>query len=164
MQLKRILTILLSLLIAMVLLLCISACSVNNNINYIITTKNTSDTSNTIPSESSNQNAINSDNKNDSTLYIAEFDFSSTQLTEYANNAPNSFVTEFNLQEKRIIVKAEDFPNVYYDDLKKAVTNTLKNDRDSIVVEGIKIENIEDYTILIETENGDLIPVPWENT
>ena len=148
----------------MVLLLCISACSVNNNINYIITTKNTSDTSNTIPSESSNQNAINNDNKNDSTLYIAEFDFSSTQLTEYAYNAPNSFVTEFNLQEKKIIVKAEDFPNVYYDDLKKAVTNTLKNDRDSIVVEGIKIENIEDYTILIETENGDLIPVPWENT
>lgn len=94
-------------------------------------------------------------------LYIGEIDFPSTTITQYT--VPDSFSTEIDVEQKTIIVKAEDLPKDIYDDLKDIVIDTFPKDSSDIVIGDVKIENIEDFIIYIEDENGELVPVPWTN-
>lgn len=94
-------------------------------------------------------------------LYIGEIDFPKTIITENTFTVPDSFITEIDPEEKTIIVKADDIPHAYYGDLKNVVTETLVNEENNIIIDGIKIGNINDYIILIEDANGDLTPVFW---
>lgn len=93
-------------------------------------------------------------------LYVGKIDFPSTTITQHT--VPDSFVTEIDIEQKSIIVKAEDLPKDIYDDLKDIVIDTFPKDSSNIVIGDIKIENIEDFIIYIENENGNLIPAPWE--
>ena len=63
--------------------------------------------------------------------------------------------TDFNLSEKPITIKGSALFEDYYDDIITTIEGTLA-DNDMV------IEDLEDYIIYIEDENGDLIPVPWE--
>ena len=92
-------------------------------------------------------------------LYIGEIDFPSTIITQYT--VPDSFSTEIDVEQKTIIVKAEDLPKDIYDDLQNIVIDTFQKDSSDIIIGDVKIENIEDFIIYIEDENGDLVAVPW---
>ena len=94
-------------------------------------------------------------------LYIGEIDFPSTIITQYT--VPDSFSTEIDVDQKTIIVKAEDLPKDIYDDLQNIVIDTFQKDSSDIIIGDVKIENIEDFIIYIEDENGDLVAVPWMN-
>ena len=72
-------------------------------------------------------------------------------------------ITEIDVEQKTIIVKAEDLPKDIYDDLKDIVIDTFPKDSSDIVVGDVKIENIEDFITYLEDENGDLVAVPWTN-
>ena len=75
--------------------------------------------------------------------------------------SPETLITEVNTEEYTLVVKAEDLPKDCYDDLKNIVADTFQKDN-NIIINGIEIENVEDFIIYIEDENGDLIPVPWQ--
>ena len=83
----------------------------------------------------------------------------STIITQYT--VPDSFSTEIDVEQKTIIVKAEDLPKDIYDDLQNIVIDTFQKDSSDIIIGDVKIENIEDFIIYIEDENGDLVAVPW---
>ena len=94
-------------------------------------------------------------------VYSGTIAFPATTIKEYT--VPDSFSTEIDVEQKTIIVKAEDLPKDIYDDLKDIVIDTFPKDSSDIVVGDVKIENIEDFIIYIEDENGDLVAVPWTN-
>ncbi|MBQ8268290.1 MAG: InlB B-repeat-containing protein [Clostridia bacterium] len=64
--------------------------------------------------------------------------------------------TDFNLSEKTITIKGSALSEDYYDDIITTIEGTLADN-------DIVIEDLGDYIIYIEDENGDLVPVPWTN-
>lgn len=63
--------------------------------------------------------------------------------------------TDFNLSDKTITIKGSALSEDYYDDIVATIEETLADN-------DIVIEDLEDYIIYIEDENGDLIPVLWK--
>ena len=62
--------------------------------------------------------------------------------------------TDFDLSEKTITIQGSVVAEDDYDGVRATIEETLaQND--------IVIEDIEEYIIYVEKENGDLIPVPW---
>ncbi len=110
-----------------------------------------------IPKTTVKWEIVQFDNNN---LYVGEIDLPPSENTE-SSALPNSVKTEFNTLEKTITIKAEELPSNVYDDLTNIVINAFTKDNSDIVIDNVKIENIEEYVIYIEDENGDLIPVPW---
>ena len=76
---------------------------------------------------------------------------------------PETLITEVNTEEYTLIVKAEDLPKNIYDDLQNIIIDTFQKDSSDIIIGDVKLENIEDFIIYIEDENGDLVAVPWMN-
>lgn len=111
-----------------------------------------------IPKATVKWEIVQFDNSN---LYVGEIDLPSLEITG-SSSIPDSLKTEFNIEERTITVKVEDLSPNTYDDLKNIVLTTFVKDNSDIVIGDVKIENIEDYIIFIEDENGNLIPVPWE--
>lgn len=89
---------------------------------------------------------------------IFDYDYSTvTPITPSVPELPDftQIKTDFNLSEKTITIKGSALFEDYYDDIITTIEGTLA-DNDMV------IEDLEDYIIYIEDENGDLIPVPWE--
>lgn len=89
---------------------------------------------------------------------IFDYDYSTvTPITPSVPELPDftQIKTDFNLSEKPITIKGSALFEDYYDDIITTIEGTLA-DNDMV------IEDLEDYIIYIEDENGDLIPVPWE--
>lgn len=89
------------------------------------------------------------------------FDYDYSMVTPITPSVPElpdctQIKTDFNLSEKTITIKGSALSEDYYDDIITTIEGTLaEND--------IVIEDLEDYIIYIEDENGDLVPVPWTN-
>lgn len=90
--------------------------------------------------------------------FTFDYDYSTvTPITPSVPELPDftQIKTDFNLSEKTITIKGSALSEDYYDDIITTIEGTLADN-------DIVIEDLEDYIIYIEDENGDLIPVPWE--
>ena len=87
-----------------------------------------------------------------------DYDYSTvTPITPSVPELPDyaPIKTDFNLSDKTITIKGSSLSEDYYDDIIATIEGTLADN-------DIVIEDLEDYIIYIEDENGDLIPVPWQ--
>ena len=75
---------------------------------------------------------------------------------------PDSLITEFNLEQKTITVKADNFPKDLYCDLENIILDTFPRSSGCIIIDGVEVPLV-DIEIEIEDENGDLVAVPWTN-
>lgn len=90
--------------------------------------------------------------------FTFDYDYSTvTPITPSVPELPDftQIKTDFNLSEKTITIKGSALSEDYYDDIITTIEGTLADN-------DIVIEDLEDYIIYIEDENGDLILVPWE--
>ena len=101
----------------------------------------------------------------DPNLYIGEIDIPNLIPDDKYTLVPlpETLITEVNMEEYTLIVKAENLPKNIYDDLQNIIIDTFQKDSSDIIIGDVKIENIEDFIIYIEDENGDLVAVPWTN-
>ena len=90
--------------------------------------------------------------------FTFDYDYSTiTPITPSVPELPDftQIKTDFNLSEKTITIKGSSLSEDYYDDIITTIEGTLADN-------DIVIEDLENYIIYIEDENGDLIPVPWK--
>lgn len=80
-----------------------------------------------------------------------------TQTTPAVPGAPElvQIKTDFNLSEKAITIKGSSLPENCYDDVITTIEGSLADN-------DIVIEDLKDYIIYIEDENGDLTAVLWK--
>ena len=92
--------------------------------------------------------------------FTFDYDYSTiTPITPSTPSVPNygEIKTDVSISEKTITVKGSALTENLYDDIIATIEGTFADN-------DIVIEDLEDYIIYIEDENGDLIPVPWEQS
>lgn len=92
--------------------------------------------------------------------FTFDYDYSTiTPITPSTPSVPDygEIKTDVSISEKTITVKGSALTEDLYDDIIATIEGTFADN-------DIVIEDLEDYIIYIEDENGDLIPVPWEQS
>ena len=92
--------------------------------------------------------------------FTFDYDYSTiTPITPSTPGVPNygEIKTDVSISEKTITVKGSDLTEDLYDDIITTIEGTFADN-------DIVIEDLEDYIIYIEDENGDLIPIPWKQS
>jgi uncharacterized repeat protein (TIGR02543 family) len=92
--------------------------------------------------------------------FTFDYDYSTiTPITPSTPSVPNygEIKTDVSISEKTITVKGSALTEDLYDDIITTIEGTFAHN-------DIVIEDLEDYIIYIEDENGDLIPVPWKQS
>ena len=92
--------------------------------------------------------------------FTFDYDYSTiTPITPSTPSVPNygEIKTDVSISEKTITVKGSDLTEDLYDDIITTIEGTFADN-------DIVIEDLEDYIIYIEDENGDLIPIPWKQS
>lgn len=90
------------------------------------------------------------------------FDYDYSTITPIAPSTPSvpnygEIKTDVSISEKTITVNGSALTEDLYDDIITTIEGTFADN-------DIVIEDLEDYIIYIEGENGDLIPIPWKQS
>ena len=94
--------------------------------------------------------------------YIGKIDFPNlVPYNQYDfDPLPNTLITEVNLEQNTLIVKAEEIPKDLYGNLENIILDTFSDKDSYIIIDDVDVK-LKDIDVLIEDENGDLVAVPW---